>query len=566
MSPTASLTNRLTTQWIDNRMIASMRLILAVSALLIIAVFPSQPDRFVAFTYATLFLYAAYSTALYTLVLRRSLFPRSLQPWVHWIDVGWYAVLISLCSGTNWIFSYGFYFPIFVASFWRGFLSGLRVAVVSTVIFTVVGLGTRSTWTDSELDRFLFRAICLLVLGYMIAYWGGFDVRLKRRLTLLKEITSLSNPRFGIDRTIGSLMEHLREFYDAEACLLITPDATTSTYSLRRADRRDAEASTIAEPIAVEPAQLLLLLPGEHAVVYSNELAWRAILGTSYYAYDVTKGKRSVEGKEACEAVAVTLDANSFVTVPLRFRSQSVGRLYLTTRRRYAFNDSDVDFLLQVIDHVMPVIDNIRLVDQLASNAAEEERQRIARDLHDSVIQPYIGLQIGLASIRWKLANQGADVTRDIERLINMTDVSIAELRACMNKLKESGEHEGSLLSAVQRFAGKFSEATGIGVQVAAKTNVRVADRLAAEAFQIVAEGLSNIRRHTHATQATIHLGCHNGHLILGIENDLAPGETPQPFTPHSITERSEALGGRAYVEPKGGYGTGTVVVVEIPL
>ena len=79
-----------------------------------------------------------------------------------------------------------------------------------------------------------------------------------------------------------------------------------------------------------------------------------------------------------------------------------------------------------------------------------------------------------------------------------------------------------------------------------------------------MAEGLSNIRRHTHAVQATISLGCRNGQLILGIEDNRANGVIPEAFTPHSITERSLALGGKAYVERHDA--AATRVVVEIPL
>ena len=287
---------------------------------------------------------------------------------------------------------------------------------------------------------------------------------------------------------------------------------------------------------------------------------------TRVQAHDVVTGERL---PEPLQEISDILAAEAYITVPVRYRGETVGRLYLTATRRYTFEGSDVDFLLQVLEQTMPTIDNIRLVDRLASDAAEAERRRIARDLHDSVIQPYIGLQMGLVAIQKNLAMHSPDVYEDLEQLLTLTNAGIADLRHYMGELRETGAPESGLLPAgllpaVQRFARKFAEATGISVNVEAKTALPVHDRLAAEVFQMVAEGLSNVRRHTRSAQPTMTLACDHDHLHLSIANDTAPGTVPVPFTPRSITERAIALGGRAHVEwPARG---GTVVLVDIPL
>jgi len=252
------------------------------------------------------------------------------------------------------------------------------------------------------------------------------------------------------------------------------------------------------------------------------------------------------------------------VSVPLSFRNRISGRIYLTVDNPRVFDESDVRFLKQAVDQVLPLVDNISLVNQLASTAAEEERRKIARDIHDSVIQPYVGLQIGLAGLREKLAASGSALSGDMERLMEMTNQGIAELRRQVAALKESERgREGSLVPAVWRFASRFTEATGIAVQVEADSDIQVADRLAAEAFQMVAEGLSNVRRHTRAAHATVGLACRDGSLHLRIEND-ATGDLPESFMPRSLSERAAALGGAAHVLRREN-GT-TVVSIEVPL
>jgi signal transduction histidine kinase len=551
---------------VDTRIIAMMRLLLAASALLVILIVPTEPSRLVAATYTVLVLYTLYSVVLYVLALRDSAFLTFIITWAHWVDVGWYVLLIALTSGTSSIFFFGFFFSILVASFRWGFASGLRVTGASALLFSTIGFVTATVADRFELDRFLLRPIYMLVLGYMIAYWGGFEIALKRRLTLLQEITGFSNPRFGVEHTIGTLIERLRAFYNADVCLLVLADSSTGEHRLFRADRDASDRRIEARCITADVARLFLAVPADLAVVYpGNRRGWHRWRGAStYYAYNVQTRAPTADAYAASAALAATLDGESFVSVPWRDRSEASGRLYLVAERPNAFTASDADFLLHVMEHVMPVIDNIRLVDHLATDAAEEERKKIARDLHDSIIQPYIGLHLGITAVRQKLASGSTDVTDDIERLLTLTNDGIADLRGYVHGLRDANEQRGGLIPAVRRFASKFGEATRIDVQVKADETIRVNDRLAAEVFQMVAEGLSNIRRHTTATRATIAFACRNERLVLWIENEGDGTPARSDFTPRSLTERAKALGGRIHVQRCDD--TSTMITIEIPL
>ena len=85
---------------VHDRMIAAMRLILAVAALVIISIDPSEPNS--AVTYMALTLYVAYSATLLVCAWRGVLL--ALTAMAHWIDVGWYVMLVGLSSGTNSVF------------------------------------------------------------------------------------------------------------------------------------------------------------------------------------------------------------------------------------------------------------------------------------------------------------------------------------------------------------------------------------------------------------------------------------------------------------------------------
>src|SRR6185436_1791984 len=205
-----------------------------------------------------------------------------------------------------------------------------------------------------------------------------------------------------------------------------------------------------------------------------------------------------------------------------------------------------------------------RLVDHLASNAAERERDRIARDIHDSVIQPYIGLQLGLEALRQKVERGDGDILRRVIEISDLTAQAIADLRSYAGGIKTSEGANNLLVPAVRRFASSYTEATGIDVKIEAPEDLGINDRLAAELFQMIIEGLSNIRRHTQSRAAWTALTQEDGCVHLRIENEDVNDKAWISFSPRSLTERAVSLGGQLRVYRNGG--DRTVVDIQIPL
>lgn len=550
---------RQTIESVDERLVNVTRFVLALSALIIIYLDPSEPDRLVNITYTTLALYTVYSGVVYFLCRSDESILRNIP--LYWLDVVWYVVLISLSSGTNSLFFFFFFFAILVASFRSGYKAGLEVTIVSATLFVTIGYFT--TPTPIEPNRFVLRAVYLASIGYLMAYWGGSETTHKRRLALLKDVSRASNPRFGVDQTIDSIMRKLREFYDADTCLLINTGAVTNGHTLRRVDRRHSQSVNRVESVGAEASQLLAWQP-EWAVTWSNRSRTPWSSATSCSIYNFLSGERVKDVGENYTWIADLLDTDAFITVPIYQRHTFTGRLYFTSKHRH-FNYSDVDFLRQVIDHVMPTLDNIQLVDRLASQASEYERQRISRDIHDSAIQPYIGLKLGLDALR-RTVSVDDPVANGLAELAERTDSVIKDLRTFVGGLQDPGSSErvNVLTSSVERHAKQLGDFYGITVHVHIATHLNMNNRLAAELFQIVREGLSNIRRHTPATEARISMASVNGDMVLDIENDASNADNRHAFTPRSITERAIALGGRVLVNVSDAGRTTVSVIIPM--
>lgn len=564
-SKSLSKGNSLTEEWIDLRLVSAMRLMLASSALMVTIVDPSEPQRYLELTYSALVLYTLYSAVFYILSIRRSrLVPVSIM---HWLDMIWFVLLVALTNGTNSIFFNFFFFAILVASFGWGYSSGLYLTLASAVLFTVSGVLLASSTPDFELNRLLLRPIQLLILGYLISRWGGFKIEMRKRLQLLKEVTTLSNPRFAADRTINALLESLRSFYKADACLLIVPGKNRS-YQVYRVVRGLHATGASPPELDADAAQLFLLHSPNHVEVF------RQADGSHSRRFEVKTREMSDGDPIVNTKIASALDADSYLSVPMYIQHSLTGRLYVIGGPQ-PFDSSGIDFVLQLMDHVTPLMEHIRLIDNLASDAAEQERRRIARDIHDSVIQPYLGLQLGIAALAQKLHAGNTDVLDNVEELLDLTNQELGEMRRYVWGLRAGEERSDVLLPSIQRYVERFESVTGIKVEVIAEGKIQVSDRLAAEVFQIISEGLSNVRRHALCNEASVEMICGEGKLRLAIRNQRSrvsgnlaenggPREEKVLFVPRSISERAGLLGGETEVSID--ENNDTVVKVTIPL
>src|SRR5471032_3711087 len=145
-----------------------------------------------------------------------------------------------------------------------------------------------------------------------------------------------------------------------------------------------------------------------------------------------------------------------------------------------------------------------------------------------------------------------------------MTGEVIGDMRNFARNVRSGADRkESELLVALRRQAAQVLEFYGIAIAIEADAGLVVSDRLAAEVFQIVNEGMSNIRKHTDARRGCITLSRNDNMLQIRIENDNPENLVPD-FLPGSIAERAAALGGTVAVTLS--PAAMTVIQIDIPL
>jgi signal transduction histidine kinase len=547
---------------LDPRLTSAMRVFLVGTGALI---YPADPSGGAAglrsYAFAVLAAFFLYSAIACVAILRGSV---SGGRWLPWIDLGWITLLAAVSGGTSTIYFPLYLFAILCAAFEGGRHAGMEMVAASFLSFSFVGIVTAPTVPSHELDRALIRPTYVLVLGYLVSVLGDHELRLRRRLAFLREAVALANPRFGANHLVARLVARLREFYDADACRVVVREASGECWmwSARRGAAPAGAPDTIPGTVAAA------LLPDPPAAAFLCRAGWGR--GTRAEVMAVTALDRGA-GKRwrtvSATPIAAALDARAFVSVPFPGGDAARARLYVASRRRGAFARDDVEFLVQIVEQVSAMLEKVRVADKLATDAAEEERRRIARDIHDSIVQPYVGFALGLAGVREALRRgRASEACGMVEQLLEVSKEEVEGLRSYMRALHDGPHRDPDVLaSAIHRYCARFSSVTGIDVDVVTEGEPHVEPRIAGEVFQIVAEALSNVRRHTDAATASVRIASRDDRVVVQIENDTSPAPTGAPrFSPKSLGERAAALGGSVEVYASAPHRT--AIRVDIPL
>ncbi len=190
--------------------------------------------------------------------------------------------------------------------------------------------------------------------------------------------------------------------------------------------------------------------------------------------------------------------------------------------------------------------------------AQEQERSRIATDLHDDHVQAMtaLGLQIGT------LAHGITDpATRDrLADLGNSVEEAVGRLRHLMFQLWPPALESGGLAAAIDEYlAREFGNTLAYDVRSSLAQEPPLPTRIVA--YRIIQEALQNVRKHARASNVLVLLTLDRGHLVVRVEDDgvgFAPGEDPDPkhIGLRSMRERAELGGGSFHVGPRSPAGT----------
>lgn len=260
------------------------------------------------------------------------------------------------------------------------------------------------------------------------------------------------------------------------------------------------------------------------------------------------------------------------LAVPISTRGKAVGCLTVAFRRQRPAGDDEVHLLARIANQAAIAIENARLYEQVQSLAILEERDRLAREMHDS-----LGQSLGFLNLKAKLVEDlvaAGRVREAEEELVQMRRTiheAYDEVRHAILGLRTSGARE-DLEVALRVQATRFREQARVPVTVEARGPIpHLPALVAVQVTRIVQEALTNVRKHARARTVSVTMGVEEGRLVVRVADDgvgfdvaAVQAAAGARFGLETMRERAEGIGGT--LEITSAPARGTVVALSVPV
>jgi signal transduction histidine kinase len=259
----------------------------------------------------------------------------------------------------------------------------------------------------------------------------------------------------------------------------------------------------------------------------------------------------------------------SFLGVPILSPSGVLGALYLTDKEDGPeFTEEDERLIQMLAAHASIAIENARLYERGRELSVVEERNRLARDLHDSVVQKLFGIVLAAQSAATLLERDRERAGQQVLKLQELAQDAIQELRSLIFQLRPVAVESDGLAAALSKHVQVLRRVHGTDIDLAASGEPRLRPEIDDDVFRIAQEALHNALKHSAANRVEVGLEETGDRLVLTVRDD-GSGFDPEA-TEHrsrqlgltSMEERAKELGGTLAIDST--PGTGTTIRLEV--
>jgi signal transduction histidine kinase len=552
------------------RVLASIRVVLALSSLLLIQLDPAAVRPEGGQVLALVLLYLATAIWLLLVVQVRSEISPRFSRLAHATDILWPAIISLFTGGPVSPFFLYFGFALAAAAFRWGMretaittvaVVGAMAADALVVTQTHLALFTRPPFS---IENFVMRSLYLVIFSFLIGYIAESEKRLATEALSISQISSKVRIEAGLKGTVFAVLHELMQLFGGREILVITRETESHQVMLWRVE----QLASVEKPV----------------------FTWRQLDESEEQEYlcVMTEDAAGAAWRNRSPASSMTLDKEGLRTrgqqcyLAARFAGQHPFNLLLAcaisaapdvSARVLLFDpilggraETQLRFLQDVANLVAPSVYNVYLLRRLRSRAAAVERARVARDLHDGVVQSLHAIAFRLYALRTRSTIAPAEREQELLEVQQLVQNEAANVRQLIQQLEPLEFDPRHLADFLAGMVTRYRQDTGIGAQfVCDAPEVNLPPATCREIAGILREALANVRRHSGAQHVLVRLARQRGAWLLTIEDDGRGFEFSGRLThaeldekrrgPLVIKQRVRAIEGELTIISKAGQG-----------
>ncbi|MEW8978439.1 MAG: GAF domain-containing sensor histidine kinase [Symbiobacterium sp.] len=249
------------------------------------------------------------------------------------------------------------------------------------------------------------------------------------------------------------------------------------------------------------------------------------------------------------------------IEAPIRTKDRTLGVLVVASQQPGRFDEQHMRLLTLLANQAGRLIENSELHAKAREVAVLEERNRLARELHDSVTQMLFGLTLNLESAASLLQRKPEKAAALVSRSQEMAAEALAEMRSLIFELRPAALQEKGLAMALSNHINLFRRRQGIDVSLALEGDERLTPEVEFALYRVAQEALNNVAKHARAQHVRVRLKLQPDEAFLevcddGIGFDPTAGVPAGSFGMIGMRERVSEVGGSLEVESRPGQGT----------
>ncbi len=353
-------------------------------------------------------------------------------------------------------------------------------------------------------------------------------------LLALHDVAQTLPASLDLGEVIASTRNRFHDLYEVQFLSIVVADSTHNTWRVEL-----AEGIRLHTPLSVHelPAPLAQSLGRQNAVIFSFPQ----------------------------DGVGCSPSAHSGMYITLRARGNAVGIVAIEHSEANKYTERDAALLQEISEPLALAIDNALWFQRLRNMGAEEERSRIARDLHDRLAQSLAYVAFELERIEAEQPN-----ITDLGELRVIVREVVGELRETLYELRATVDNDRPFHSLAQEYLPRFGDRTGLDVQFETNMTKRILPvQIEREMWRIMQEGLNNVYKHAEASHAWVSWIFEDDKVLLTIKDDgkgFNKNKTKkESFGLIGMRERADAIHAQLNVSSQPGKGTIIEAEVEVP-